>query len=253
MAQNRFKSDTPEEKSSKKKDTKTSNAKNPPLGKRLSIATYTDFLKTEKTKQIAGISLILSAAALLLAFTSFLFTWKSDQSKVELPFWDYFTDSSIAAENWLGKIGAALSHQFIYDWFGIASFLFVVISFIVGFRVLFKVSLLPIFKTIKYSLFGLIWFSLFFSYFFNEDLFYLGGAVGYELNLFLGSVLGKIGAGIFVFFLLSVFIISVFDIKTFFANFKNDVNQIKMKKMKNFTNLILERRLTNCMTRQKVR
>jgi S-DNA-T family DNA segregation ATPase FtsK/SpoIIIE len=227
MAQNRFKSDTPEEKSSKKKDTKTSNAKNPPLGKRLSIATYTDFLKTEKTKQIAGISLILSAAALLLAFTSFLFTWKSDQSKVELPFWDYFTDSSIAAENWLGKIGAALSHQFIYDWFGIASFLFVVISFIVGFRVLFKVSLLPIFKTIKYSLFGLIWFSLFFSYFFNEDLFYLGGAVGYELNLFLGSVLGKIGAGIFVFFLLSVFIISVFDIKTFFANFKNDVNQIK--------------------------
>jgi S-DNA-T family DNA segregation ATPase FtsK/SpoIIIE len=227
MAQNRFKSDTPEEKSSKKKDTKTSNAKNPPLGKRLSIATYTDFLKTEKTKQIAGISLILSAAALLLAFTSFLFTWKSDQSKVELPFWDYFTDSNIAAENWLGKIGAALSHQFIYDWFGIASFLFVVISFIVGFRVLFKVSLLPIFKTIKYSLFGLIWFSLFFSYFFNEDLFYLGGAVGYELNLFLGSVLGKIGAGIFVFFLLSVFIISVFDIKTFFANFKNDVNQIK--------------------------
>jgi S-DNA-T family DNA segregation ATPase FtsK/SpoIIIE len=227
MTQNRFKSDTPEEKSSKKKDTKTSNAKNPPLGKRLSIATYTDFLKTEKTKQIVGISLILSAAALLLAFTSFLFTWKSDQSKVELPFWDYFTDSSIAAENWLGKIGAALSHQFIYNWFGIASFLFVVIFFIVGFRVLFKVSLLPIFKTIKYSLFGLIWFSLFFGYFFNEDLFYLGGAVGYELNLFLGSVLGKIGAGIFVFFLLSVFIISVFDIKTFFANFKNDVDQIK--------------------------
>ncbi|MFT6948185.1 MAG: S-DNA-T family DNA segregation ATPase FtsK/SpoIIIE [Vicingaceae bacterium] len=227
MTQNRFKSDTPEEKSSKKKDTKTNKAKNPLSGERRSIAKYTDFLKTEKTKQIVGISLILSAAALLLAFTSFLFTWKSDQSKVELPFWDYFTDSNIAAENWLGKIGAALSHQFIYNWFGIASFLFVVIFFIVGFRVLFKVSLLPIFKTIKYSLFGLIWFSLFFGYFFNEDLFYLGGAVGYELNLFLGSVLGKIGAGIFVFFLLSVFIISVFDIKTFFANFKNDVDQIK--------------------------
>ena len=227
MAQNRFKSDTPEDKSSQKKDAKTSKIRNPIDVKGFSIAKYTDFFKTEKTKQVVGMSLILSAAALLLAFTSFLFTWKSDQSKVELPFWDYFTDSTIAAENWLGKIGAALSHQFIYDWFGIASFLFVVISFIVGFRVLFKVSLLPIFKTIKYSLFGLIWLSLFFGYFFNEDLFYLGGAVGYELNLFLSSILGKIGAGIFVFFLLSIFIISVFDIKTFFSNFKKDVDQIK--------------------------
>ena len=131
------------------------------------------------------------------------------------------------AENWLGEFGATISHQFIYDWFGIASFLFVVLSFLIGFRILFKVSLLPIFKTLKYSMFGLIWLSLFFGFFFDGDLFYLGGAVGYELNLFLSSALGKIGAGIFIFFLLSIFIISVFDVKSFFKNFKKDVDQIR--------------------------
>ncbi len=227
MAKNRFKSDTPEEKSSKKRDKKTTVKKNTLSDKKRSISKYTDFVKNEKTTQVVGIGLILTSAVLLLAFTSFLFTWKADQSKVDTSFWDYYKESSMQAENWLGEFGATISHQFIYDWFGIASFLFVVLSFLIGFRILFKVSLLPIFKTLKYSMFGLIWLSLFFGFFFDGDLFYLGGAVGYELNLFLSSALGKIGAGIFIFFLLSIFIISVFDVKSFFKNFKKDVDQIR--------------------------
>ena len=227
MAQNRFKSDTPEDNSSRKRDKKTTVKKKILGEKKLSISKYAGFFKNEKTQQVVGVGLILTSAVLLLAFTSFLFTWKADQSKVEISFWDYYQDSSLVAENWLGKLGAAVSHQFIYEWFGIASFLFVVLTFLIGFRILFKVSLLPIFKTIKYSIFGLVWFSLFFGFFFENDLFYLGGAVGYELNLFLSSTLGKIGSGIFIFFLLTIFIISVFDVKTFFKNFKKDVDQIR--------------------------
>jgi len=227
MAQNRFKSDTPEENPSKKRDKKTTEKKNASTREKRSISHYTDFFKNEKTKQVVGVGLIVTSAVLLLAFTSFLFTWKADQSKVEISFWDYYQDSSLVAENWLGKLGAAVSHQFIYEWFGIASFLFVVLSFLVGFKILFRISLLPIFKTLKYSMFGLIWLSLFFGFFFDGNLFYLGGAVGYELNIFLASTLGKIGGGIFIFFLLSVFIISVFDVKAFFMNFKKDVDQIR--------------------------
>ena len=227
MAQNRFKSDTPEENSSRKRDKKTTVKKKILGEKKVSTSTYSGFFKSEKTQQVVGVGLILTSAVLLLAFTSFLFTWKSDQSKVEISFWDYYQDSTLVAENWLGKLGAAVSHQFIYEWFGIASFLFVGLSFLIGFRILFKVSLLPILKTIKYSIFGLVWFSLFFGFFFENDLFYLGGAVGYELNFFLSSTLGKIGSGIFIFFLLAIFIISVFDVKTFFKNFKKDVDQIR--------------------------
>ncbi len=234
MAQNRFKSDTTEEKPSKKRATKTTDKKNLLTGKKISLSKYTDFVKSEKTKQIIGVGLILSSAVLLLSFTSFLFTWKADQSKVELPIWDYYQNSSIVAENWLGKFGAAISHLFIYKWFGIASFLFVVLAFLIGFRILFKVSLLPIFKTLKYSLFGLLWLSLFFGFAFDGDLFYLGGAVGFELNQFLNATLGAIGSGIIIFFLLSIFIISVFDVKSFFKSFKTDLDQIKKEEEEKF-------------------
>ena len=234
MAQNRFKSNTTEEKPSKKRATKTTDKKNLLTGKKISLSKYTDFVKSEKTKQIIGVGLILSSAVLLLSFTSFLFTWKADQSKVELPIWDYYQNSSIVAENWLGKFGAAISHLFIYKWFGIASFLFVVLAFLIGFRILFKVSLLPIFKTLKYSLFGLLWLSLFFGFAFDGDLFYLGGAVGFELNQFLNATLGTIGSGIIIFFLLSIFIISVFDVKSFFKSFKTDLDQIKKEEEEKF-------------------
>ena len=234
MAQNRFKSDTTEEKPSKKRATKTTDKKNLLTGKKISLSKYTDFVKSEKTKQIIGVGLILSSAVLLLSFTSFLFTWKADQSKVELPIWDYYQNSSIVAENWLGKFGAAISHLFIYKWFGIASFLFVVLAFLIGFRILFKVSLLPIFKTLKYSLFGLLWLSLFFGFAFDGDLFYLGGAVGFELNQFLNATLGTIGSGIIILFLLSIFIISVFDVKSFFKSFKTDLDQIKKEEEEKF-------------------
>ena len=153
MVKNRFKSDSAEDKVSKKttaskskKSKKASNLKKP-------FENVFSFFRKEKTKQAIGLLFILFSAYLLIAFTSFLFTWKVDQSQVELPFWEYFFNPEITVENWLGKIGASLSHLFIYSWFGIASFLFVGLFFLIGFRVLFKVSLLPLVKTFKISIF----------------------------------------------------------------------------------------------------
>lgn len=229
MAQNRFKSDTIEDDSTKKAHKKNTSKKKSAFSKKLSIAKYTDFIKNEKTQQISGLVMILFSAYLLIAFTSFLFTWKEDQSKVELPFFDYLFDSSISVENWLGKIGAITSHVFIFNWFGIASFLFVGLFFLIGFRILFKISLLPILKSIKYSLFGFFWLSLFFGYFFHDDLFFLGGAVGYEINLYFNSILGKLGNGMLVFTILIIFIITTFDVASLFRNIKKDVDKIKQE------------------------
>lgn len=211
MIQNRFKSDKEEvpkaEKSTKKKKEKSlkSNKISKPFKKVIS------FFKNEKTHQISGLFFILFSAYLLIAFTSFIFTWKIDQSKVELGLWEYLFNSDILVENWLGKIGAYLSHLFITDWFGISSFIFVGLFFLFGFRILFKINLLPPKKTIKTSAFIILWSSLFFGYFFKDNLYFLGGAVGYESNLFLGSLLGTIGSGIFIFFVLAVFLLLNFN------------------------------------------
>lgn len=212
MAKNRFKSDVSDDKASKK-GTKSPIKLN--LG-RFKLAnpfgnTF-GFLKTEKSRQVIGLILILFSAYSLISFTSFLFTWKIDQSKVEMPFGEYLFNSDILVENWLGKLGASLSHLFIYQWFGVAAFLFVGLFFLLGFKILFKVSLLPLKKTFKTSLFSLFWLALFFGYFFQGELFFLGGAIGYEMNRFFASTLGNIGSGIFIFFIAIVFLIVSFNL-----------------------------------------
>lgn len=219
MSKNRFKSDNSEEKPSSKSSKKSGQKK-----KKYTVLkpfkSISAFFRKEKTQQVIGLGFILFSAYLLIAFTSFLFTWKIDQSKVEMPFVDYLFDPNIVVDNWLGKIGASISHLFIYEWFGIASFLFVGLFFLFGFRILFKISLLPQRKSLQISLFFLLWFSLFFGYFFKTDLYFLGGSVGYEFNQFLNSLLGILGNGIFIFFLLTLFLIISFNLSPYFSFFK---------------------------------
>lgn len=224
MKKNRLKTsseDHPQSKSNKSGKNK--------LGDKLSLKSKINkagsFAKNEKTRQVIGLLFILFSAYLLIAFTSFLFTWKIDQSKVELPFGEFFFNSEVLVENWLGKLGAALSHKFIYDWFGIASFLFVGLFFLIGFKVLFKVSLLPLGRSFRVSFFFLLWSALFFAYFFSENLYYLGGTIGYELNNFLSAVLGGVGSGIFIFFMLVIFLIISMNIGEYFKVFAKKVDQ----------------------------
>ena len=210
MAQNRFKSNSSEEPTdtgSKKRKKKTKTKTNSSNKFKELLNQAKGLFKNEKAKQITGLLFILLSAYLLIAFTSFLFTWKIDQSKVELPFWEFMLNADIAVENWLGKLGASLSHLFIYQWFGIASFLFVGLFFLIGFRILFKISLVPIISSLRISFFILFWSALFFGFFFKDDLYFLGGAIGYELNNFLSSLLGKAGSGILIFFILAGFLI----------------------------------------------
>ncbi len=216
MIQNRFKSDVedsePKQEKKKRKKKKRGSSKGSHL-----FSNHIDrikvFLSNEKTVQITGLSFLLFSIYLLIAFSSFLFTWKIDQSKIELNTGAYFFNPDIQVENWLGKLGAWVSHLFISNWFGISSFFFVGLFFLLGIRILFKISLLPLKKTIKNGVFTLIWLSLFFAYFFKGDLLFLGGAIGYHINYFLISILGGIGTGVLIFFILFIFIILNFNLR----------------------------------------
>ena len=98
------------------------------------------FLSDDRTRNITGLIFMLGSAVLLLALTSYLFTWKTDQDELfNRSWWNIWLDPSIEIENWLGTFGALLSHQLINNGFGVASFVFVLISFLIGFRILFRV------------------------------------------------------------------------------------------------------------------
>jgi len=206
MVQNRFKSESGSEEKKQSRKRKKKKGTN-----RLSFDKLKSGFDSEKNRQIIGLALILFSIYLLIAFVSYLFTWKIDQSKVELSLIEFLFNSEILVENWLGKLGAITSHLFIYNWFGIASFLFVFLFFLFGFKVLFNVSLLPLKRSLKISLFSLLWFSVFFAFFFSDQFFFLGGAVGFEIDKYLQSILGFAGTGLLIFFSLFVFLIISFN------------------------------------------
>jgi len=177
----------------------------------------------ERILKIAGLFFLIMAIYFLVAFTSYLFTWQEDYS--------YVIDANggwgnlfktieeleknnipIIVQNWLGKFGALLSHQFIYEWFGISSFLFVFVFFIVGYRLLFKVKIFAMEKTLGYSLFFLLFFCLTFGFlhsFFSDAPHYLEGEIGYWTNRLLVAQIGVTGVGGLIAFLgLTILIIA---------------------------------------------
>lgn len=160
-----------------------------------------NFVKEERLHRVIGLALILSSVYLLIAFTSFLVTWKADQDKV-MGSWSelFFSNDDVKVDNWLGKLGAVISHLFIHKGFGIASYFFVAFSFLAGFRILLKTSLLPLRNFFKRSAFVLVWSSVALGYIFHNDYFFLGGTFGYQSSIWLNSTLGIIGTGFLMVF-----------------------------------------------------
>src|SRR5690606_148034 len=110
-----------------------------------------------------GAFLSLFALYQILAFISYLFTWKADQNLVlnkGLFSFLFSGTEEIQVGNHLGKLGAWISHKFIFDWFGLASFLFPLMFIVAGLFLLLRIKILPVGRTIGHSLIGIVVISL---------------------------------------------------------------------------------------------
>jgi S-DNA-T family DNA segregation ATPase FtsK/SpoIIIE len=181
-------------------------------------------LNDDRTIKIIGLFFLIVSLYFMVAFTSYIFTWQEDQSYVIdanggwsnlMKTQQELTEMGLnqpAVQNWLGKLGALLSHQFIYEWFGVASFLFIGVFFIIGYRMLFKIRVLSITKTLAYSFFLLIFTSVtlaFFHAFISDYPHFLEGEFGFWTNRLLQAQIGDAGtAGLLAFAGLSVLIIA---------------------------------------------
>jgi DNA segregation ATPase FtsK/SpoIIIE, S-DNA-T family len=145
-----------------------------------------------------------------LAFVSFFFTWQEDQDKVTGSIGDlFFSDETVS--NWLGKLGALVSHLFIHKGFGIAALFFPFLFFLTGFRILFGKALLPMEKTYAHSLFLLGFTSLVMGFVFQTRWFALGGTFGFEISRWLTGSLGFIGTGGLIGFLFLSYLVIGFN------------------------------------------
>ncbi len=173
------------------------------------------FHKNDKFVRISGLLLLLFSVFMFISFASYFFTWQTDHDKVAGSWWELFSQTEIQVDNWLGKFGAVLSHLMIESWFGISAFVFVLISFLSGFRILFGVSLMPMSKTLKYSFFAFFFVAATLGYVLNNqgNFLFLAGNFGYEINRWLRSILGSAGAGIFILFSAVTFVVTVFNVR----------------------------------------
>lgn len=180
----------------------------------------TSFLRSEKFRRISGLFMVLMSLILLFSFTSYLFTWKADD--IILPEGE--------ADNLIGRAGRAMSKFIIEQGFGIGSFIFVLLLFVYGIRLLLKVSVLPVGKTTRISILALVWISIAIGFIFgqNSDLSILAGRFGVYINLWLEQAIGKIGTGILLLFILLSFLIIYFDL-TF--NFLRELKMFQPKEI----------------------
>jgi len=153
-----------------------------------------------KFKVVFGYILLFSSLVLFTSFISYIFNWKIDQSNVDMIF-----DRDVEVENLLGKTGAYISHLFIYKLFGISSFILPIILFVSSYYILFNKKIFDLFGKINWLLLLLIWTTILSGYL-RSYFPVQSGLVGFEVNLFLESYIGRTGILLILIF---SFIISI--------------------------------------------
>ncbi|OYU97070.1 MAG: cell division protein FtsK [Bacteroidetes bacterium B1(2017)] len=176
--------------------------------------TYLKFLADERFLKSMGILFVLLSLFLLLSALSFFSTWESDQSLVRsISFGMLAETQTTLADNILGTLGAWLSYVFIYKGFGIASFAFVLIFFLLGVLLITKLQPISISKTLRYSFFGGIWMSLSMAFIFHDQMPILAGSFGHYSYLYLKALIGNVGTGFGLLAYALIFLVAVFNIK----------------------------------------
>lgn len=155
--------------------------------------TVKQLVKDERTHKIAGTLSLLASLFLFIAFTSYLFTWSEDQDKVFRGASILWPSAGVKTTNLLGNIGAYISHQFFYNGFGLASFLFCTLFFVMGVNALFGKKIFSIGRNLRYLIVGILFFSVACAFVAGRSQFTWGGAVGSMISDWLVSLIGKIG------------------------------------------------------------
>jgi len=149
----------------------------------------------------------------VLSFLSYFFSWKPDQDKImNTGFFEFiFSGKEVEIENALGKLGAWTSHTFIYEWFGVASFIFPFVFLVIGIYLLTRIRVLPLKRMLAISTVSLVVMSLVLGFFTTNSSFPYGGEFGFQFNGWLKTTVGSIGAFLFLMVLVFIAVVVLFN------------------------------------------
>jgi DNA segregation ATPase FtsK/SpoIIIE, S-DNA-T family len=144
-------------------------------------------------RRTLGMVCLLSAAYLLIAFVSYLYTWRFDQDKVLHFTWSSFFNKDITVKNWLGRLGAYVSNAFFYYGFGLPSMATVLLLLRFGVDLIKQHSMRAFAIFARNTIALMAFMSVLLEFIFMRSSFTWGGAFGEGLCSWLVSFIGTIG------------------------------------------------------------
>jgi DNA segregation ATPase FtsK/SpoIIIE, S-DNA-T family len=168
-------------------------------GKRKRKPIYFDFkFEDERIPKLLGLICFICSFYLLIAFISYLSTWRLDQNYVLRYEIQILYQPDIPIENWMGRLGAYISHRFFFWGIGLPSFIFIFLVFRVGRSLIFGRPLAELKKTFLYSISIMLWLSIFLAFLGNNSEFFWGGSFGKSIITWLYNAIGSIGTSILI-------------------------------------------------------
>ncbi|WP_282630292.1 FtsK/SpoIIIE family DNA translocase [Empedobacter sedimenti] len=143
--------------------------------------------KKQIIKTIIGIIFLVLGLLLFTSFISYFFNGIIDQSQIS-----DLLDKRETAENIFGKFGALLGEIFILQGIGVVAFFIPIFFILLGVKVATNLKRIKPFTTLYQSIFFMIWLPIFFGCIL-PDQHMLCGVMGFEVNDFLNSFIGKWG------------------------------------------------------------
>ena len=190
-------------------------------------------VRDERTHKILGSVLIFFGLFLFVAFTSYLFTWMEDQDKVRDMGAKILMPNELEINNQLGSLGAFTAFVFFEYGFGLASYLFCSLFFVLGLNLMFDKPIFSVARNLRYLVTGLIIGSVSAAFFTPTTAFNWGGALGKFAAVWLTGVIGW--AGTFALISLSLFSYviwrfnPIFKWPVFSPKLKNNVEDVTME------------------------
>ncbi|MFD2221692.1 FtsK/SpoIIIE family DNA translocase, partial [Hymenobacter bucti] len=199
-------------------------------GPRLGFGNVLALLKDRRFHLLVGFSLLLGSLYLTIAFTSFLFSGRADQSVVAALGTIPVKEAGQESGNWLGLLGAWLSEKLIYRGFGLSAYALIPIVFFLGYKIVFRRARGSVSYVLALGLFTMLWTSALLGYVVVQmeqpgtdpieahRFDWLSGGVGYEMAFWLQSLIGW-GTVLLLAFGLLMFVVFFFNITSLDLDF----------------------------------
>ncbi|MDO7886708.1 FtsK/SpoIIIE family DNA translocase, partial [Hymenobacter cheonanensis] len=201
-----------------------------PRGPVPGLSQLTALVRDRRFHLLVGFGLLLGSLYLTIAFTSFLLSGRADQSVVAALGSVPVKEAGQESGNWLGLLGAWLAEKLIYRGFGLASYALIPIVFFLGYKIVFRRAAGSVSYVLALGFFTMLWVSALLGYVVVQlaqpgadaslpgaaqahRLDWLSGGAGYELALWLDSLIGW-GTVLLLAFGLIMFVVFFFNITT---------------------------------------